>query len=77
MLRTRRVVGGGAREAPRQSRRLTHTDTRRFEGLVDGADQVIPDRVEVDRVFEPGRERGHGLLGVVAECFKPGFGPGP
>jgi hypothetical protein len=44
---------------------------------VDGADQVIPDRVEVDKVFEPGRERGHGLVGVVAECLEPGFGPGP
>jgi hypothetical protein len=77
MLRTRRVVGGGARGAPRQSRRLTHTDTRGFEGLVDGADQVIPDRVEVGSVFEPGRERGHGLVGVVAECLEPGSGPGP
>jgi len=44
---------------------------------VDGAGQVIPDRVEVDSVFEPGRERGHGLVGVVAECLEPGFGPGP
>jgi hypothetical protein len=77
MLRTRRVVGGCAREARRQSRRLTHTDTRGFEGLVNGAGQVIPDRVEVDGVFEPGRERSHGLVGVIAGCFEPGFGPGP
>jgi hypothetical protein len=74
MLRARRVVGGGAREARRRSRRLTHIDTRGFEGLVEGAGQVIPDGVEVDSAFEPGRERGHGLLGVVAECFGPGFG---
>jgi hypothetical protein len=27
--------------------------------------QVVPGRAEVDGVFEPGRERGHGLLRVV------------
>ena len=28
---------------------------RGFQGLVDGTGQVIPDRVEVDGVLEPGR----------------------
>jgi hypothetical protein len=37
----------------------------RFQGLVHGPGQVIADRVEVDRVFQPRRERGHGLVGVI------------
>ncbi len=41
--------------------------------LVDGAGQVIPDRVEVNGVFEPGREGGHGLVRVVPGPVKPAF----
>ena len=37
-----------------------------FQGLVHDAGQVILDRIQVEGVLQPGRERGHGLVGVVA-----------
>ena len=40
-------------------------------GRDGGAGQVIADRVQVDCVFKPGRERGHGLVGVVAGAVEP------
>ena len=33
--------------------------------------QVISDRVQVHRVFQPGRERSHGLVGVIAGPVEP------
>jgi hypothetical protein len=35
-----------------------------LQGLLHGTGQVGLDRVQVDGVFEPGRERGHGVVGV-------------
>jgi hypothetical protein len=35
------------------------------QGLVHDTGQVIADRVQVDRVFQAGRERGHRLAGVI------------
>ena len=32
---------------------------------MDDTGQVIADEVELDGIFEPGRERGHGLVRVV------------
>jgi hypothetical protein len=36
-----------------------------FQGEVDGSGQVIADRVHVDRVLEPRRERDYRLVSVV------------
>jgi hypothetical protein len=33
--------------------------------------QVIPDSVEVDGIFQSGRERGHGLVGVIPGPVEP------
>jgi hypothetical protein len=41
------------------------------QGLVDDTGQVIADRVELDGIFEPGRERGHGLVRVVPGPVEP------
>jgi hypothetical protein len=42
-----------------------------FQGLVHDTGQVILDRVQVHGVFQPGRERGHGLVGIVAGAVEP------
>src|SRR5579864_976736 len=42
-----------------------------FQGLVHDTGQVSPDRVQVHGVFQPGRERGHSLVGVVAGPVEP------
>ena len=42
-----------------------------FEGLVHDTGKVISDRVQVHRVFQPGRERGHGLIGVIPGPVEP------
>jgi hypothetical protein len=41
------------------------------QGLVDDTGQVIADGVELDGIFEPGRERGHGLVRVVPGPVEP------
>ena len=41
------------------------------QGLVDDTGQVIADGVELDGNFEPGRERGHGLVRVVPGPVEP------
>jgi hypothetical protein len=38
---------------------------------VDDTGQVIADEVELDGIFEPGRERGHGLVRVVPGPVEP------
>jgi len=35
------------------------------QGVLHGNSQVIADRIQVHGVFQPGRERGHHLVGVV------------
>ena len=42
-----------------------------LQGLLHDTGQVISDRVQVDRVFQPGRERGHGLVGVIPGPVEP------
>ena len=42
-----------------------------FQGLVHDTGQVIPDRIHVHRVLQPGRERGHGLVGVIPGAVEP------
>jgi hypothetical protein len=44
---------------------------RGFQGLVDDTGQGISDRVQIHGVFQPGRERGHGVVGVVAGTVEP------
>jgi hypothetical protein len=44
-----------------------------FQGLVHDTGQVIADRFQVDRVFQPGRERGHGLIGVIPSPVEPRY----
>ena len=41
------------------------------QGLVDDTGQVIADGVGLDGIFEPGRERGHGLVRVVPGPVEP------
>ena len=41
------------------------------QGVVDDTGQVIADGVELDGIFEPGRERGHGLVRVVPGPVEP------
>jgi hypothetical protein len=41
-----------------------------FEGIVGHAQQVVADGFEVDGVPEPGGERGHDGLGVVARAVE-------
>ena len=43
-----------------QSRWLIHSDTWAGSSAVHDTGQVIADRVQVDCVFQPGGERGHG-----------------
>src|SRR5579859_3278145 len=62
---------GGAGETRVSVAADPHRYVRGFQDLVDGAGQVIPDRVQVDGVLEPGRERGHGLVCVVAGPVEP------
>jgi hypothetical protein len=52
-----------------------HRDVDRFQGRLHDAGQVVTDRVQVDRVLEPGRERGHGLVGVIAGPVEPQVQP--
>ena len=42
-----------------------------FEGLLHDTGQVISDRVQVHGVLQPGRERHHGLVGVVPGSIEP------
>ena len=42
-----------------------------LQGLLHDAGQVISDRVQVNRVFQPGRERGDGLVGVIPGPVEP------
>ena len=48
-----------------------HRDVGGFQGLVHDTGQVISDRIQVDCVFQPGRERGHGLVGVIPGAVEP------
>ena len=48
-----------------------HRDMHGVQGLVDDTGQVIADGVELDGSFEPGRERGHGLVRVVLDPVEP------
>ena len=48
-----------------------HRYVGRFQGPLDDCGQVISDRVKVHRVFQPGRERGHGLVGVIPGPVEP------
>ena len=62
--------------APRSlSRRIApadpYRDVGRFQGVLHDTGQVIADRVQVHRVFQPGRERGHGLVRVVPGPVEP------
>jgi hypothetical protein len=43
----------------------------RFQGLLHDSGQVIPDRIEIHGVYEPGRECGHGLVRVVPGPVEP------
>ena len=43
----------------------------RLKGPVHETGQVIVDRVEVDGVFQPVRERGYGFVGVVPGSVEP------
>jgi hypothetical protein len=40
-------------------------------GVLPHSGQVILNRVKVDRNFQPGREGGHGLVGVIADPVEP------
>ena len=42
-----------------------------FQGTVDDTGQVGLDRVQVDSVLQPRRERGHGLVGVIPGPVEP------
>src|ERR1700722_13053623 len=46
-----------------------------FQGQVDGAGQGVADRVQVDSVFQPGREGCDGLVGVVPGPVEPAVHP--
>jgi len=53
-----------------QVRRLTHTDRwAGFQRLLYDTGQVIADRIQVHRVFQPDRERGHHLVRVIPGPF--------
>jgi len=40
-------------------------DVGRFQGLVHDGGQIVPDRVQVHSIFQPRRESGYGLVGVI------------
>ena len=43
----------------------------RFQGLLHDPGQVVAERVQVDGVFQPCRERGDGLAGVIPRAVEP------
>jgi hypothetical protein len=48
-----------------------YRQVRGFQGAGYYLGQVAADRVQVDGIFEPGRERHHGLVGVIPGAVEP------
>ena len=46
-----------------------------FQGRLHHADQILANRVQVDGILQLGRERGHGLVGVIPGPVEPPVHP--